>query len=418
MSQGFLLTLLLVYVFGLLTCLTPCVYPLIPITISIFGAREAKTKFEALSLSATYVLGMAVMYSSLGFFAAMTGAVFGQYMSNPWVIGVIAAIFIALGASMLGAFDFQIPSFLQERLGQAGGHGYGSAFVMGTIAGIIAAPCTGPILAGILLYVATEGNPYFGFILLFTYSFGLGTPFLLLGVFSSLLANRPQAGGWMESVKSVFGIIMFVAALYFLKNVFPALREPLYHSIWTYLNAGLLLLGGFALGAVHYSFHTGTREQKFQKATGILLCSIALYLTAASWTDGKTSGWMPTNSRQSTAPDLVKWTHDLDVGLNRARREDRPVLIDFHAEWCEICKEIDADTFHDPNVAKALKRFVCIKVDLTKKTKENQAIQKEYSILGLPIIEFLDSNSKRIPNKRITGYIGPEDFLKHIADIK
>ena len=404
LQQGLLIAFGLAFVFGLLTCLTPCVYPLIPITVTIFGARETKSTFQAFLLASIYVLGIALMYSLLGLIAASTGAMFGSVMSNPWVIGSIALIFIVMGVSMLGAFDLAVPSGVQAKLTQIGGKGFGSAFIMGTVAGVIAAPCTGPVLAGILAYVATQATPWFGFSLLFIYALGLGLPFLVLGTFSGLISKMPKSGAWMEHVKSVFGIILFVAALYFLKDVFPVLKSPLTYSTTTFIVSGVLLLIGLGMGAVHYSFHSPNFRKRLQKGLGVVCSVAALYVGVGSLTAVQASE--------------VEWVKDLQAGLAMAEEQNKPVMIDFSADWCSVCHEIEATTFSDPQVGAALSDFVTIKVDLTQTNARNTEIQKEYGITGLPWIVFINSEGERLSDKTVTGYIGPDDFLERIEGIE
>ena len=404
LARGTWAAFFLVFAAGFLTSFTPCVYPLIPITVTIFGAREVKSQWQGFLLAATYVLGMAVMYSALGFAAARSGAVFGQVMSNPWIIGGVAVLFAAMGASMLGAFELQLPSSWQTRLSTVGGRGFGSAFLMGLVGGIIAAPCTGPVLAAILAYVAVSGNPFFGFSLLFVFSLGLGVLFMVIGTFSGAIARLPKSGRWMESVKSVFGILLFAFALYFLKDVVRMLRAPLSFSVGTYVGVLFFFLVGCALGGIHLSFHASDRGQKARKSAGVVLCTVALYVGIGSMTAVKASE--------------LNWDPDLSHGLSVARAEKKPALIDFSADWCVVCKEIEAFTFSKPEVQRALRRFVLIRVDLTDADAKNAKIQDEYRIAGLPLIVFQDSQGTSLPNKRITGFISTEQLLNHITDIQ
>ena len=230
-DSGLLAALLLVFLAGVLASLTPCVYPLIPITVGIFGAKQAETRGKAFALSLVYVVGIAVTYSILGVAAAMLGTVFGGAMQSPWVLGAISALFIALGLSSLGVFEFRLPGNLQTKLSQAGGTGWFGAFAMGLVAGIIAAPCVGPIVAGILLYVAQQQDPFLGWLLLMTFAFGMGQLFLALGTFSSLLNKLPNAGSWMEGVKVVFGVVFLAMAIYYLQFIFPTIAK-LTDSVW------------------------------------------------------------------------------------------------------------------------------------------------------------------------------------------
>lgn len=405
-ARGYFLTFLLVYFFGILTSFTPCVYPLIPITVTIFGARKTKNTLHAFSLAATYVLGISVMYSALGLFAAATGAVFGQLMSNPWVMSAIALFFIAMGLSMLGLFELQLPSSFQSRLSQVGGEGFLSAFLMGLIAGIVAAPCTGPVLAGILAYVAASQNLALGTSLLFVYSLGLGTLFLIVGTYSSMIQRLPKSGGWMEGVKSVFAVVLFVCALYFLKNAFPILHLNHTRDWAIYGITLILLVSGVANGAFHLSLHSKNRLERIHKLTGVVACTAALYLLAGTQA--------PVGAGQ------VNWIANMEEGLTLAKESNKPVVIDFWAEWCAVCKEIDHYTFHDEAAAAALnERFVCIKIDLTSDSSaEAQQLIQKYKINGLPLIVFYDSQGKLLEDKRINQFIDSKDFINHIKSIQ
>ena len=208
------LAFLIVFAGGILTSLTPCVYPLIPITVSIFGANESAGLFKSLLLSVVYVLGIVVTYSILGVAVASTGAVFGQIMANPWVVGFISLILVSLGLSMFGVFEIRLPYTVQNRLNSVGGTGFAGAFAMGTVAGVIAAPCTGPALAVVLTYIATTGSLFLGFWLMFTYALGMGLLFIGIGTFSGMLSALPRSGGWMYVLENIFGIaIITMAAL-------------------------------------------------------------------------------------------------------------------------------------------------------------------------------------------------------------
>lgn len=403
-SKGYFWTFLTVFGFGVLTCFTPCVYPLIPITVTIFGARESKSKLQAFTLALTYVIGIAVMYSTLGYAAAKTGAVFGQFMSNPWVIGFIVSVFAAMGASMLGAFELQLPSSWTMKLTQMGGKGYGSAFFMGLVAGIIAAPCTGPVLVGVLTYVATSGNTFLGVSLLMTYAFGLGMLFLIIGTFSGFISKLPKSGGWMENVKSVFGILLFAFALYYLKEAVDVLKLPLDHSTITYVIATVLFIVGAGIGAIHLSYHTKNFTVRARKTVGVIACTFALYLGMGSMT--------------AVRADNIDWLHSIEEGLELAKTENKPVMIDFYADWCSVCKEIEAFTFATDEVGEELERFVSIKIDLTDETPENQKIMKLFDIRGLPHLTFFDSSGKRLDEKRQLEFISKDEFLEHVSDIK
>src|SRR5882757_6687204 len=255
LSRGPLYAAVTAFVGGLLVCLTPCVYPMIAITVSVFGARQSRSRLHAMGLSTAFVLGIAAMFTPLGVVAGYTGSLFGSVLSNPWVLAFIAVVFLALAASMFGAFEFVLPSWMSNRLAQLGGIGYGGAFLVGAVSGLIAAPCTGPVLTGILLWIGKTKSASMGAAALFAFSLGLGLPFWLVGTFA---VSLPKGGRWMVAIKSVFGIILAVAALYFLKGAIPPLAHLARPDMTFALVAAVLLASGVALGAVHLSFDQGT----------------------------------------------------------------------------------------------------------------------------------------------------------------
>lgn len=233
-ERGWFWALLLVFLGGIATSLTPCVYPLIPVTVGVFGATKTDSRLHALLLSLTYVGGMVVTYTALGVVAAMTGGLFGAALQSPWVIGGIALLFVALSFSMLGLFELRLPAGLQNRLSNAGRSGWTGALVMGLVAGLIAAPCVGPVLAGVLLFVAENREPLIGAVLLSTFALGMGVLFIVIGTFSGLVQRMPTSGTWMEVVKAVFAIIFIALAVFYLAPHFPFFAE-LQDAPWSLL---------------------------------------------------------------------------------------------------------------------------------------------------------------------------------------
>jgi len=226
LADDSLVVYLLVFLAGIVASLSPCVYPLIPITLSLFGARGASSRLRGFTLSLVYVLGIAVTYSALGVLAATTGGLFGSALQSGWVVGAIALVFFAMGLSMVGVFELQLPESVNERLNQLGGGEGGrflTAFVMGTVAGVIAAPCVGPPLVAVLAFVAQKGSVATGVSLLSVYSLGMGLLFIVLGTFTQFLARMPKSGGWMEVVKGTLGMVMLVVALVYANDVVPFL---------------------------------------------------------------------------------------------------------------------------------------------------------------------------------------------------
>jgi len=405
LARGTFWAFLFVFVGGILTSFTPCVYPLIPITISLFGAREATSRLKAFFLSSFYVLGIATMYSILGVIAAATGAVFGQYLASGWLLAGVAAVFVILGASMLGLFEIRLPAGVQQRLSRAGGKGVLGAYTMGLFGGLIAAPCTGPALGAVLAYVTTTRDVWLGFWLLFVFALGLGLLFLVLGTFSSLIGRLPKSGAWMDAVKSVFAILLFFFALYFLRGAVPLLERLWSYSPTLFAQAGVLTVGGLLLGAVHKRFADPSPRVRWAKGLGLLLATFGLFIGVGSLTAQR--GDLPQPS----------WIFSESEGLEAARAQGKPVLIDFYADWCAACVELDHRTYSDSRVLERLEDFVSIKLDFTQDTAESRQLAEKYAIVGLPTIVIYDSEGTVRPEKRITGFIDADSFLKRLKDL-
>ncbi len=396
------LAFLLVFAGGILTSLTPCVYPLIPITVSVFGANESSGLFKSFLLSIVYVLGIVVTYSILGVAVASTGAVFGQIMSNPWVVGFISLILVSLGLSMFGVFEIRLPYAIQNRLNTVGGTGFAGAFAMGTVAGVIAAPCTGPALAVVLTYIATTGSLFLGFWLMFTYALGMGLLFIGIGTFSGLLSALPRSGGWMYVLENIFGIAIITMALYFLKDVFPVLQNFLENSLPFFAIAGGFVLIGLWLGKLTERFSGISAGMKIRKACGLLLAVLGTYMFVAG-------------IQQPAGPHL-NWVYDETEGLEIAKREDKLVMLDFYASWCAACKELDHKTYADPAVAAKLDDYVNIKLDFTRSSETTEALTEKYQIPGLPVVIFMDAEGTVL--KRFTGFVEPEKMLSVLNEIE
>ncbi len=405
LQRGWVFAFVAVFVGGVLTSLTPCVYPLIPITVSVFGAASATSRTRAFSLSAVYVLGMAVMFSSLGLAAAASGKVFGQVLASPVVVGVIAATFTLFGLSMIGLFEIRLPSRWQTALTAAGKAGPAGAFLMGLVAGIVAAPCTGPVLGAVLAYVATTRNLYLGFGLLFTYALGIGVLFLAIGTFAGLAGRLPRSGPWMDGVKGLFGIVMFAMALYFLRGVVPGLDGLLGRTPRTMAWAVVLVVGGVVLGAFRGSFHGAPLTSMVRKGAAVAASAFGAYLIIGS-------AMVPAVPAQ--AIDLP-WRADLEQALADARTARQPAMIDFYADWCVACKELDAYVFTEETVAARLSDFVLIRVDLTAETAENNVLRERFGIVGLPHVSFIDPDGVVRDELTLTGFEAPEDFLPRLA---
>ena len=376
-------TFAILYLAGLLTSLTPCVYPLIPITVGIFGARKTESRARAAALSGSYVAGIAVTYSSLGLFAALSGRAFGGALSTPLVSVLLVALLFALAASMFGAYEIDLPQALKQRLSSVRGAGFAPAFLMGMLAGVIAAPCTGPVLAGVLAFVATTRSAALGFWMLFTYALGLGTLFFALGATSMKL---PRSGAWMEVVKSGLGIALVAVGMGMLLPLLPKPPALAVSTLAMLAIGALVATIAVLLGALSLSFHGDGRERAFKGAGLVLLLgAIAFRL-----------GWLGA----PVAPQ-IPWLHSERAALAAARASGKPILVDFFAEWCAACKELDAHTFSDPDVQRAVtEQFVPLKIDATEANDESDRLTEKYGVPGLPtVLMFGCADQKSEPAK-------------------
>jgi thiol:disulfide interchange protein DsbD len=387
----FLLAYALAFLAGIFTSLTPCVYPLIPITVSLFGAREEKTtRVTALSLAACYVGGIAAMYSSLGVIVGLTGGQFGTFMASKAVMVPVALFFIAMAASMFGAFELGLPSEWQERLSRVGGKGSAGAFLMGLVAGLIAAPCTGPPLAALLVFVGTQKSVFLGGSLLFVYALGMGLLFFAIAGFALKL---PKSGPWMDAVKSVFGVIMLVAALYFLRPVLAPLRHYGRPQLGFLGLHGTAVVCGMLLGGFHLSFGTGLVTGA-RKGLGLLLLTVGFYGGLA---------WLLTPKQAAV------WQTSEAQAVAQAQREHRPLLIDFGAEWCPPCKKFEVETFTDPEVRAELARFALLKVDCTNNDDESERLRDKYDARNLPTVLIFDGQGQKV--LKLGEWAAPDKLL-------
>jgi thiol:disulfide interchange protein DsbD len=397
-ARGVGAAFLFAFTTGFLTSLTPCVYPMIPITVSIFGAKTGVSRARAFLLATCYVAGIATMFGTLGTAFALLGKAFGTFLANPWVVVPLALLFAAMALSMFGAFELSLPMSLQERLNRIGGRGLGGAFLMGLVGGIIAAPCTGPPLAGILAYVATTRDGVRGFALMATYAGGIGIPFWAIAGFSMSL---PRSGRWMESVKSVLGIALLVAALYYLKNVVPSLGRLTGTKAPFVLGCVAAVLVGAAIGAVHLSFHDRLARQA-RKTAGIALVTLGLFAL--------------TNVVLTPAVEL-RWLHSEKEALAAAHDSGRPMLVDFGAHWCIPCRELEAKVFGQPEVARVMaERFTLLRVDCDREDEDPAIgeIRERYQAAGLPAVRVVAPGGgilARLDDANIT----PQGFVKLLA---
>ncbi len=384
-SSGIVLSLLIIFLGGLALNLTPCVYPLIPITIGYFGGQAEGKTSRLFLLGILYVLGMALTYSVIGVITALSGAVFGALLQNTFVIIGIALVFVVLALSQFGVYEFQLPNSWVEKAGGAKGGTFG-AFFMGLTMGIVAAPCIGPFVLGLVTYVAAKGDPFYGFLMFFVLALGLGFPYLLLALFSGKIKNLPRAGSWMEGVKHIFGFLLLGMAFYFVNPILPKVVQPYTLPVFGVIAALILLfvdkmannIKGFKIFKIIFS---------------VVVLALSIYSLIPS---------------EKISPDWQTFSDDkYAASINNNER----IIIDFYADWCIPCKELDALTFSNTKVVEESKRFTSYKVDMTQTlSEETEKIRNNFNIVGMPTVLIINSKGEEV--ERLTGFVNAEEFLQ------
>jgi thioredoxin:protein disulfide reductase len=387
-TRGLPLTLVAIFVLGLALNLTPCVYPLIPITIGYFGSQSGAKTSRRVALSSLYVLGIAITYSALGVFSALSGKLFGAWLQHPGVLIFFASLMLIMASSMFGAFEIRVPQFIANRSG--GQAGLAGALTMGLLIGIVAAPCVGPFVISLIALVSSLQSPFLGFLMFFVLALGLGVPYLFLGIFSSGLSALPRSGEWMVQVKKAMGFILIAMALYFLR---PLIGD----NVFQYGVAASLLIGAFFL---FFSGSKGARVWRIAISTLLLVSGVAFAIPKKHAVE-------------------VRWDKYDTKALAAASAANKPVVIDFYADWCLPCKELDEKTFTDTAVANELDRFVRVKADLTAPDDETtKRLTQQYQILGVPTLVFLDAQGNEIRDLRLTGFEPPKPFVERLRKVR
>lgn len=380
----------ILFVAGLALAFTPCVYPMIPVTVGYFsGQSEAKTK-KVLLLAAMYVLGLALTYSTLGVIAATTGKAFGDAMQSPFVTAGIAVVLFALALSMFGLFEIRPPSFIESRA--SGKSGVLGALIMGLIFGIVVAPCVGPLVLALLIVVARIGSPIMGFLLFFALALGLGTPLFFLAAFS---AKLPAPGMWMVTVKKVAGFILLGAAAYFI-----SLLSFIPDQVDKFLLPVVLLATGVYLAFFDRAIKTIKCGPVFGKAFGIAAVVIAVMMS------------MPKSEKLA-----LDWKPYTVARITQAAEDGKPVMLDFTAKWCGACKELEHGPFSDAKVIRVADGFTMLRVDGTNRNNKTAlAAVEKYRITGFPTIVYFDASGNEV--NRTVGFEDSKVIIKRIKSAK
>jgi thiol:disulfide interchange protein DsbD len=404
---------------GLLLAFTPCVFPMIPILSGIIVGRGHKiTHMHAFILSLAYVLGMAITYAVAGVAAGFSGNLISNALQTPWVLGSFAAVFVLLSLAMFGLYELQLPTALQSKLSDTsnrlhGGH-LGGVFVMGALSAIIMGPCVAAPLAGALLYIGQTHDAVLGGVALFVMALGMGSPLLLIG--ASAGALLPKAGAWMEAIKQFFGILLLALAIWIIQ---PLLSVSVQMLLWS----ALLIFSAIYLRALDALPHNSSGWHKLLKGIGLfaLLLGTAYLIGGLSGARDilRPLGYIGRSEAQATDTlqfSRVKDIAELDQRIVQTHGQ-QTVMLDFYADWCISCKEMERFTFSDDAVKAKLKPVLLLQADVTANSEADQALLKRYGLFGPPGILFFDPRGKEMSDYRVTGYQDAAQFLKTLQGV-
>ncbi len=402
---------------GLLLSFTPCVLPMIPILSSIIVGEGSVSKRRSFLMAVAYCLGMALVYTSLGVAAGLAGEGLAGALQKPWVLALFALLLVGLSLSMFDLYQLQLPLSVQNKLTQTSGKLKGGSFVgvfvMGSLSALIVGPCVAAPLAGTLVFISKTHNVVLGGLALFSMAMGMSVPLLLVGLSAGSLL--PKAGAWMIGVKYVFGLMLIAVAVWMVSPILPAVAVLLAWGSFAILCAVFLGVFGSSPGKLSIG-------QRFGKTLGIVLLVIGV-LELVGAASGGTSALEPLAGLHSSSPagstgekavsfTRIKTAAELDQALQSAKK---PVMLDFYADWCVACKEMDSFTFHDPKVMAQLQNLTLLQVDVTANSDADKVLMKRFNLFGPPGIIFFDASGKEIPGGKIVGVLHAEAFYKHVA---
>ena len=405
---------------GILLAFTPCVFPMIPILSSIIvGEGDNITTRRAFTLSLVYVLAMSVTYTIAGLLTGLLGANIQTMLQNPWVIGSFSALFVILSLSMFGLYELQLPHALQSRLHQISHQQKGGKLVgvalMGLFSGLIVGPCLAPPLAGALIFIGQQGDPLLGASALFAMSMGMGLPLLVIGTSAGSLL--PKAGGWMDAIKAIFGVLMLGLAIWLLERIIPGWVALL---LW----GSLLIVSAVYLGALNTLSLSSSGWEKLFKGFGLIIMIYGALLLIGS-ASGSQNVWQPLQGFASMSGTSTpgqngikfKKINNLSDLEQQLAQSSQPVMLDLYADWCVECKTMEMTTFRDPTVVATLADTLTLKLDMTDNNDEHKALLKQFGIFGPPTILFFDPQGNEYKQFRLVGTMNPSDFTAHLTAI-
>lgn len=388
-ERGLVFTILAVALLGIGLNLTPCVYPLISVTIAYFG-RQARGRKQTALLAVLYVAGIAASFSALGVAASLSGGLFGAALQKPVVVLSIAALMVVLAASSFGLYQLQPPAAVMRWVGATGGGAAGALF-MGLTMGVVAAPCVGPIVLGLLVFVGSRQDALLGFLLFFALAVGMGAPYIVLAVAAGSIKNLPRSGEWLIWTERLFGCVLISLAAYF---VTPLLPPP-----WTdYLLPAVIGASGLYLGFVEAAGRSLRYFPSIKRAVGVAMLALAVWMVR------------PASSDQS-----IGWEDLHSFAMANDGAQNKPTLIDFAAEWCIPCREMDHTTYLDADVVREAERFRMVKADITEENEATTQVVEKYGVRGVPTVILLSANGTE--RDRLVGYVGPDELLEAMRQV-
>jgi thioredoxin:protein disulfide reductase len=398
-KHGYLLAFIAMYLLGLGLTLTPCVYPIIPITIGYFGTQSDGKMARQFFMALVFGVGIAISYAAVGTIAALSGSLMGAALQSKWILMALALLCVVMGFNAFGAFEIPLPGWLMNMAGSGSRKGVAGAALMGLTMGIAAAPCLAAFIVSLLAFVGQKGDPVLGFSMFFILGLGLATPFIALGTFSGLISKVPRSGAWMVYAKKIMGALLFAAAIYFLN---PVLYKPLHHA--------LVVIALVAAG-LYFGFFEPTPAKTWKFRIVRYLFAI-LFIGGAIW-------WEMPEAGSTAQTQGIAWQKYSDSLLQKAQADNKPVVIDFFADWCIPCKELDKISFSDKRVVEASQGMITLKADLTSgSSPESQALITKYGIRGVPTVVFIKPDGTEESDLRINQFEKPDAVLTRFKKLQ